>query len=125
MRKCLSIVVIAIFAIGAVGIAVAQREAVLLNIGGADGRTPYAPSCGKISPQAASKSWEKLGCNMKALSPSDPAVYQYFGLAEELDIPVAIHMGTGGSGRANITVLSFNSARIDLLKGVSLTSQDQ
>jgi len=61
---------------------------------------------------------------MKALSPSDPAVYQYFGLAEELDIPVAIHMGTGGSGRANITVPSFNPARIDLLKGVSLTSQD-
>jgi len=27
---------------------------------------------------------------------------KYFALAEELDIPVAIHMGTGGSGRANL-----------------------
>ena len=36
------------------------------------------------------------------LSPSDPWVDQYFALAEELDIPVAIHMGTGGSGRANV-----------------------
>src|SRR5215831_17279475 len=43
----------------------------------------------------------EIGLQYEGLSPSDPSVDQYFALAEELDIPVAIHMGTGGSGRAN------------------------
>jgi predicted TIM-barrel fold metal-dependent hydrolase len=45
----------------------------------------------------------EIGLQYEGLSPSDPSVDKYFALAEELDIPVAIHMGTGGSGRANIT----------------------
>ena len=44
----------------------------------------------------------EIGLQYEGVSPSDPSVDQYFALAEELDIPVAIHMGTGGSGRANI-----------------------
>jgi predicted TIM-barrel fold metal-dependent hydrolase len=44
----------------------------------------------------------EIGLQYEGLSPSDPSVDQYFALAEELDIPVAIHMGTGGSGRANV-----------------------
>ena len=35
---------------------------------------------------------------------------KYFALAEELDIPVAIHMGTGGSGRANIATPTFRGS---------------
>jgi hypothetical protein len=37
-------------------------------------------------------------------------VDKYFALAEELDIPVGIHMGTGGSGRANITTPKFRGS---------------
>jgi predicted TIM-barrel fold metal-dependent hydrolase len=44
------------------------------------------------------------------MSPSDPALDDYFALAEELDIPVGIHMGTGGSGRANITTPKFRGS---------------
>jgi predicted TIM-barrel fold metal-dependent hydrolase len=44
------------------------------------------------------------------MSPSDPALEEYFALAEELDIPVGIHMGTGGSGRANIAVPKFRGS---------------
>jgi predicted TIM-barrel fold metal-dependent hydrolase len=44
----------------------------------------------------------EIGLQYQGLSPSDPKADAYFALAEELDIPVAIHMGTGGSGRANI-----------------------
>ncbi len=44
----------------------------------------------------------EIGLQYEGMSPSDPSVDKYFALAEELDIPVAIHMGTGGSGRANI-----------------------
>jgi predicted TIM-barrel fold metal-dependent hydrolase len=52
----------------------------------------------------------EIGLQYEGLSPSDPSVDQYFALAEELDIPVAIHMGTGGSGRANVTMPKFRGS---------------
>jgi len=39
----------------------------------------------------------------QGLSPSDPSLDPYFAVAEELNIPVGIHMGTGGNGMANLT----------------------
>jgi len=47
------------------------------------------------------------------LSPSDLSLDDYFSLAERLDIPVAIHMGTGGSGRANVYVPKFRASMGD------------
>src|SRR5215467_12112211 len=52
----------------------------------------------------------EIGLQYEGLSPSDMSVDQYFALAEELDIPVAIHMGTGGSGRANISTPKFRGS---------------
>jgi predicted TIM-barrel fold metal-dependent hydrolase len=52
----------------------------------------------------------EIGLQYEGISPSDPSVDQYFALAEELDIPVAIHMGTGGSGRANIVSPKFRGS---------------
>jgi len=52
----------------------------------------------------------EIGLQYEGLSPSDPSVDKYFALAEELDVPVAIHMGTGGSGRANITTPTFRGS---------------
>jgi uncharacterized protein len=52
----------------------------------------------------------EIGLQYQGISPSDPSVDQYFALAEELDIPVAIHMGTGGSGRANISAPTFRGS---------------
>jgi uncharacterized protein len=52
----------------------------------------------------------EIGLQYEGLSPSDPSVDQYFALAEELDIPVAIHMGTGGSGRANVSSPKFRAS---------------
>lgn len=52
----------------------------------------------------------EIGLQYEGLSPSDPSVDQYFALAEQLDIPVAIHMGTGGSGRANITMSHYRAS---------------
>lgn len=62
----------------------------------------------------------EIGLQYEGISPSDPSVDSYFGLAEELDIPVAIHMGTGGSGRANITTPKFRGSMGDplLLEGL-------
>lgn len=39
----------------------------------------------------------------EGLSPSDSRFDPYFAVAEELNIPVGIHMGTGGNGMANLT----------------------
>jgi hypothetical protein len=52
----------------------------------------------------------EIGLQYEGLSPSDPSVDAYFALAEELDVPVAIHMGTGGSGRANVTMPAFRGS---------------
>jgi predicted TIM-barrel fold metal-dependent hydrolase len=57
----------------------------------------------------------EIGLQYEGLSPSDPSVDEYFALAEELDIPVAIHMGTGGSGRANVAMPRFRGSMGDPL----------
>ena len=62
----------------------------------------------------------EIGLQYEGLSPSDPSVDQYFALAEDLDVPVAIHMGTGGSGRANVIMPKFRGSMGDplLLEGL-------
>lgn len=40
----------------------------------------------------------ELGLQYRGLSPTDPAIEPYFALAEELDVPVAIHTGLGDAG---------------------------
>ena len=57
----------------------------------------------------------EIGLQYQGLSPSDMSVDRYFALAEELDIPVAIHMGTGGSGRANVAMPKFRGSMGDPL----------
>jgi predicted TIM-barrel fold metal-dependent hydrolase len=52
----------------------------------------------------------EIGLQYEGLSPSDPSVDKYFALAEELDVPVAIHMGTGGSGRANVAMPAYRGS---------------
>lgn len=52
----------------------------------------------------------EVGLQYEGISPSDPAVDAYFALAEELDIPVGVHMGTGGSGRANLSTPKFRGS---------------
>jgi uncharacterized protein len=52
----------------------------------------------------------EIGLQYEGISPSDMSVDHYFALAEELDIPIAIHMGTGGSGRANVAMPKFRGS---------------
>lgn len=52
----------------------------------------------------------EVGVQYQGLSPSDPSLDKYFALAGELDLPVGIHTGTGGSGRANITMPKFRGS---------------
>jgi predicted TIM-barrel fold metal-dependent hydrolase len=57
----------------------------------------------------------EVGLQYQGMSPSDPSVEAYFALAEELDIPVGIHMGTGGGARANIALPKFRGSMGDPL----------
>ena len=65
--------------------------------------------------QGGFKVMGEIGLQYEGLSPSDMSVDPYFALAEELDIPVAIHMGTGGSGRANVGMTKFRGSMGDPL----------
>lgn len=46
----------------------------------------------------------------QGISPSDPALDPYFAVAEELNMPVGIHMGTGGNGMANLTQPKYRAS---------------
>lgn len=51
----------------------------------------------------------------QGMSPSDMSLDAYFAIAEELDLPVGIHMGTGGNGSSNIRGSNFRAAMGDPL----------
>lgn len=46
----------------------------------------------------------------QGMSPSDTSLDAYFAAAEKLNIPVGIHMGTGGNGMANITSSKYRAS---------------
>jgi predicted TIM-barrel fold metal-dependent hydrolase len=46
------------------------------------------------------------------MSPADPALEPYFALAEELDVPVGIHMGEGPPGGPNVEGYSAYRVRL-------------
>lgn len=46
----------------------------------------------------------------QGMSPSDMSLDGYFAAAEKLNIPVGIHMGTGGNGMANITSSKYRAS---------------
>ncbi|HMG91928.1 MAG TPA: amidohydrolase family protein, partial [Chryseolinea sp.] len=46
----------------------------------------------------------------QGMSPSDNSLDPYFVAAEKLNIPVGIHMGTGGNGVANITSPKYRAS---------------
>ncbi|CAM4210514.1 amidohydrolase [Cytophagaceae bacterium 50C-KIRBA] len=52
----------------------------------------------------------EVGLQYQGLSPSDPLVDKYFEVAERLNVPVAIHMGTGGNGMANLTSPKYRAS---------------
>lgn len=46
----------------------------------------------------------------QGLSPSEMSLDEYFEVTEKLNIPVGIHMGTGGNGMANITSPKYRAS---------------
>ena len=52
----------------------------------------------------------------QGMSPGDTSLDAYFAAAEKFNIPVGIHMGTGGNGMANITSPKYRASMGDPLK---------
>lgn len=52
----------------------------------------------------------EVGLQYQGMSPSDTSMDKYFAVAERLNIPVGIHMGTGGNGMANLTAPKYRAA---------------
>ena len=46
----------------------------------------------------------------QGISPSDTSLDAYFAAAEKLNIPVGIHLGTGGNGMANISAPKYRAS---------------
>ena len=46
----------------------------------------------------------------QGMSPSDTSLDKFFAVAEQLNIPVGIHMGTGGNGMANISSPKYRAS---------------
>jgi len=61
---------------------------------------PDAVSLRRMASEKHIAALGELGFQYHGLSASDPKVAHYFALAEELDIPVALHTGLGGSDTA-------------------------
>jgi predicted TIM-barrel fold metal-dependent hydrolase len=76
---------------------------------GSDGRATL-DELRKSFTQDGFKVMGEIGLQYEGLSPSDPTFDKYFALAEELDVPVAIHMGTGGAGRANVNTPTYRGS---------------
>jgi hypothetical protein len=54
----------------------------------------------------------EVGPQYDGMSPADPALEPYFALAEELDVPVGLHMGEGPPGGRNVEGYSAYRVRI-------------
>jgi predicted TIM-barrel fold metal-dependent hydrolase len=54
----------------------------------------------------------EVGPQYEGMSPADPALEPYFALAEELDVPVGIHMGEGPPGGPNVEGYSAYRVRM-------------
>ncbi len=56
------------------------------------------------------KVMSEIAPQYQGMSPSDMSLDPYFAVAEELNIPAGIHMGTGGNGMANITNSKYRAS---------------
>lgn len=57
----------------------------------------------------------EIGTEYEGVSPTDPRLEPYWALAEELDVPVAIHMGPGPPGAAALGMTHYRMRMSDPL----------
>jgi uncharacterized protein len=79
----------------------AAPERIIRALSFAD-RDPSPDEFRKLFTEGRFSVFAEVGMQYRGLSPADESFEPYFALAEELDIPVAIHMGEGPAGGVHI-----------------------
>ncbi len=65
-------------------------------------RDPSASEFRRLFTEDKFQVFAEVGVQYRGLSPSDPTLESYFALAEELDIPIGIHLGEGPPGGVHL-----------------------
>ncbi|HEX7228665.1 MAG TPA: amidohydrolase family protein [Candidatus Binatia bacterium] len=89
----------------------ADPERLIPSLNFSDRKVPVA-TYRQLFKDGKFKLFGEIGAQYRGYSPSDPVYAEYFALAEELDIPVGIHMGEGPPG--GIHVLGPPTYRVKL-----------
>lgn len=83
---------------------------------GSSGRFPSIEHLRKLHAEGKLAALSEITTQYAGIAPDDPRVEPYFALAEELDIPVGIHMGPGPPGTAYFATPAYRVTAGDPLR---------
>lgn len=85
-------------------------DRIIPALGSSSGALPPPEEIRKLHTQGRIKVFGEIGAQYGGIAPNDPKLKPYYALAEELDIPVAIHIGFGPPGIAYSAAPRFRAA---------------
>ena len=92
-------------------------ERIMPAIGfGSDGRLPPIDALRRLHAAGRLKALSEITAQYAGIAPDDPQLEPYYALAEELDIPVGIHLGPGPPGTAYFATPGYRVAAGDPLR---------
>ena len=80
---------------------------------GSDGESPAIAALRLLHAQGKLAALSEITTQYAGLAPDDPRLEPYFAFAEEVDIPVGIHMGPGPPGTAYFATPGYRAAAGD------------
>ncbi len=83
---------------------------------GGDGKLPPLATLRRLHAAGKLKALSEITTQYAGIAPDDPRLEPYFALAEELDIPVGIHLGPGPPGTAYFATPGYRAAAGDPLR---------
>ncbi len=92
-------------------------ERILPSAGfGSDGKLPSIAALRALHKQGRLTALSEITTQYAGIAPDDPRLEPYFALADELDIPVGIHMGPGPPGTAYFATPDYRVSAGDPLR---------
>lgn len=83
---------------------------------GSDGKLPSIASLRRLHAAGKLKALSEITTQYAGIAPDDPRLEPYYALAEELDIPVGIHLGPGPPGTIYFATPGYRVAAGDPLR---------
>lgn len=80
---------------------------------GSDGRLPPIADLRRLHAQGRLKALSEITVQYAGWAPDDPRLEPYYALAEELDVPVGVHLGPGPPGTAYFATPGYRAAAGD------------